>query len=102
MTTMRKRFLAVLVLVAISVVFGAAYIWQTVPLVHFAPVRMDASQRLQASNELLTKEQADRVEAVLQQYGERYRRADSDIVFITLGLSGNRELVWNYTTKSGL
>ena len=99
---MRKRVLAVLALVAISVVFGAAYIWQTVPLVHFAPVRIDVSQQLQASNELLTKEQADKVEAVLQQYGERYRRADSDIVLITLGLSRNRELVWNYTTKSGL
>ena len=102
MTTTRKRVFAALAVVVIAVALCAGYVCQTVPLVHFIPVRMDAQQRLKTSTEPLTREQADRVETVLQQYGERYRRADSDIVLITLRLSRDRELVWNYTTKSGL
>jgi len=102
MTTTRKRVFAVLAVAVIAVALCAGCICQTVPLVHVVPIRMGTQQRLQASTEPLTREQADRVEAVLQQYGERYRRADSDIVLITFRLSRDRELIWNYTTKSGL
>ena len=102
MTTKRKGVIGVLAVGAITALFAAAYFWQSVPLVQFVPVRLNARQRLQAHSQTLTPEQCDRVEEVLKRYGERCRRAGSNAVLITLGLNGDHDLAWNYTTKAGL
>ena len=102
MASTRKKVFAALAVVNVVAILSAGYVWQSVPIIHFRPVRMDAHQHLQASSEPLTKEQADRVETVLRQYGVLYRRSSDGSILITVRLSRDAELVWNYTSKSGL
>jgi hypothetical protein len=102
MPSVRKKNLLVLVVAAALLFPCGIIVWRSVPLVRFEPVRIDTHQHLQATKEVLTKEQADRVEAVLRQYGETCCRIDSGSILITLGLRGDTELVRNYTIKSGL
>ena len=98
----RKKILVVLAVVGAVVLFPAGYVWQSIPIVRFRAVRMDAHQHLQTSSESLTRAQSDRVEGVLRQYGELYRRTSDGSILITLRLSRDTDLVWNYTSKSGL
>jgi hypothetical protein len=102
MTSTRKKVVAALAVVGVVVIISVRYVWQSIPLVHFQAVRMDAHQHLQTSSESLTREQSDRVEGVLRQYGELYRRTSDGSILITLRLSRDTDLVWNYTSKSGL
>ncbi|MEM9021171.1 MAG: hypothetical protein AAGC44_11445 [Planctomycetota bacterium] len=78
------------------------YLYTHMPLVTFKPVCMDERQELQTNDIVLTTEQADNLAAVLAQYGEPYRRSGSNTVLITPELSRDQDLIWNYTTKSGI
>ena len=98
----RKQLVAVVVTVCAVVVALGCYAFYAVPLVRFRPVRMDSTQRLQASTEQLTAGQAEEVLGVLRQYSERCRRTDTGTVLITPALSMDTEFVWNYTSKAGL
>jgi len=92
-----------LMVVGLAVVTAAVcgvYLWRNAPLIRFHLVRMDAQQKLRASNETLTSEQADHVVTVLRQYGQTFRRADAQTVLITPALSVDSELLWNYTSKA--
>jgi len=98
----RRQLFAALAILCVATLPGAIYVWQNVPLVRFRPVRQDLTQRLHAGTDLLSTEQADRVEAVLRQYGQQCRRVDGDTVLITLRLVADTELLWNFTAKAGL
>jgi hypothetical protein len=102
MITTRKKVFMVIGLAVVFAAFCGVYVWRSVPVMQFRPVRMDAQQKLSASSETLTSEQADHVVAVLQQYGQTFRRAGAQTVLITPALSMDTELVWNYTSKAGL
>ena len=76
-------------------------------VIAFAPVFPYRPYRLLNPNDgwtpcdkWLTSDHCDRLEALLQDYGERYIRAGQRRVLITLKLKLDRELTGNYSMKA--
>ncbi|MEX0775851.1 MAG: hypothetical protein WD042_09085 [Phycisphaeraceae bacterium] len=99
MARVTRRILLITVAVLLLVAIAITVAWVQSPA-EYVPVVMDGRQQLVENPALLTPEHLDRLEVVLKRYGEWYQRTDATHLRISRSLSRDRDLLWNYTTKS--
>ena len=87
----------------IAIVAGATavpfvgYGWRHLPVLPFRAVTSSPTSSLH--EQPMKKEEKPAIAAVLRRYGERYAETE-DTIWITPGLFFDRDLRWNYTSKS--
>lgn len=74
-------------------------VWPFFPVFYVLPFH--EREKLASVSPFLTQEDADAIGCILNKYNEKYLWANN-VIFVSHSLFFDKELRWNYTTKSGM